>query len=278
MAWVSLSRLTLLLALFNTVQACTAITDLDRFKDACEGDITEQRDFTAELHNMAAFVPNNDLSRARIELRVANIDDAENPLLVARAVVEGFNQNFEGDSIKVFMPGAVPPGKFAVHIYVDGNHNNQYDTTELSAVEVTEPSWIANPCPSGTLNFTASSDLQSEIHEPTPTPIGKPFVFNMTGVGEHMQGTQKLELMVFHQDKAVGYYRHADINEQSIQVGIPGIIIQDEPYRIDFYIDKIIDGVYVPGQDHSWRRQYTGGPDGIRETWPHTGIFQDVEF
>lgn len=280
MTWAFLRRVVVCVALFSFVQACTAVTDLDRFKDACEGDITQQRDFTAELHNMAAFVPDNNLARARIELRIANIDDGDRPQLIARAVVDGFNAELEDDTVNVFMPRAVPPGQHQVHLFVDQNRNGQYDRVEHgSIVTVNEPSWIADLCSSGVLTFTAN-DVLGDITDPEPSAIGRDFELEITGFEPHVDGKQKLEMLVLHQNNAVGYYRRADINEATVVAAIPGIIIPQELYRIDFYADKNQNGIYDgrPSDDHSWRLERTSNGNGIAEVWPHSGTFQDVEF
>ncbi len=274
--WIT--RLGVGLTLWSCLQGCSAITDLDRFKTACDGDASQQRDFSAQLHNIAAFTGSQSLANTRIELRIVD----STLTVVARAVLNGFNEELESDSIQVFMPRAVPPGTHNVHLYVDINHNGRYDREGVLGIETgTEPSWIGELCSSGVFDFTANDVLQ-DIEDPMTSPLGGIFGLRMTELHPHLGGKQKLELLVFNNSDttpAVGYFRHPGVTNTTMTAVIPGIIEANHNYRVDFYIDKNQNNRYDGHPtDHSWRLQFSPQQNALLSEWEHTGVFNDVEF
>ncbi|MCB9708930.1 MAG: hypothetical protein H6714_09100 [Myxococcales bacterium] len=263
-------------ALVLSTTGCFAITDLDRFKDECEGDLNTRRDFNAEITNLQAFMGALPPANARVELRVVN----EEFVNVARAVVDGLNERTESESVKVFMPRAIPHGKHQVHIYIDLNQNHRYDRV-IGALAQQEPSWIAEMCPSGLFRFNATEALQ-DIEDPATSSPGGLFSLKLTDLFPHLGGEQKLELLVFSDENvvpAIGYYRAPGVLKPELQVNVPGIITSETHYRVDFYIDKNADGVYSGHPtDHSWRLALASEGDTLSQTWQHTGEFDDVEF
>ncbi len=261
-----------------SLTGCFAVTDLDRFKNECDGDLNTRRDFTAEIKNLVAFMGPVRPANARVELRVVN----KSLVNVARAVINGLDEQTESVSLKVFMPRAIPPGEHQVHVYIDLNHNGRYDREGVALIATgTEPSWISDMCPSGLFRFTASETLQ-DIEDPQTTPLGGLFALQLTELHPHLGGNQNLELLVLHDADdvpSIGYFRHPGVTDETMPVAIPGIIARTNQYRIDFYIDKDQNGGYSgPPRDHSWRLELAADGDTLVQTWQHTGVFNDVEF
>jgi hypothetical protein len=243
---------------------CFVVTDLDRFQNPCEGDTSVNRPFRASLRDMDMF------SGAPTTIRLVDASNISVPSLVAVAVLDGIDTAVDPGETNFTMPNAVLAGdSYNAQVFVDLERNG--------FAFADDPGWSREVCDSGLFVFQRDESFV-DVDDPRVVTTGMDFRFTLIDFGPHTTGTQKLELMVVEREtgRSVGFYRLPNVELDTFDVVIPGIIEPSREYNIEFYADFDQDGRYTePGADHSWVRIYTN-EDTSSHSFTHLADFDPL--
>lgn len=210
--------------------------------------------------------------------QLAQADLVADDFLRARAVFDPIEA--DGD-VEVILPLAVRDTDitngtaFDVQLLADNNADGDVEDSD-------DATWLTALPPSGNVEISNAATPDADLDR--PRELDGAFSMSFTEMTAH--GNQLFELWVQEAatGRTVGYYRLPEVPESGTFAVTIGGIIGDPGtlYRVQFYADFDENGAYEPRGDnllgdHSWVREGTSDNTGLVMSFPHTGVFEDLD-
>ena len=185
---------------------------------------------------------------------------------------------------------------YTLRFYAD--HDEEHDGVYTPPPEDPElpfldHSWIVEIDDDAVVGFEHGTDFEDLSVDP-PRELEGDFSLTLRGMTSHPDET--LHVWVVNTrppGRTVGYFRLQKIplqlcnpdvdevcegdDENPFTISIPGILDVGEQYKVDFFADHEVNGVYdSPPLDHSWSLTFEADRNGADLDFVHTGEFDEL--